>query len=117
MSENRPTANLTDLFTQGVIPEPPKQLSQEEKEQLADAGTPFVIHSIAYGDDGEFDPYFEFSVTLEGKPATFRLSSNKNRDPLVQALADATATQDVAGVRLRAIGTRGGNKFITIDQA
>lgn len=117
MTDQPQPVDLSTLIESGQVQAPAVQLSQADKEALAEEGTPFTINSIIYGDDGEFGPYFQFEATLNGKPVSFRIGSNEKRDSFLDALANITAKQPVSGVRLRAIGTRGGNKFLTVEPA
>lgn len=106
------------LIQQGKLEAPPEQLDQAGKEALAEAGTPITVNAIQYGESGEFGPYWEFHALVNGKATTFRLSSHESRDTWIQALAAVTGQgQPISGLRLRAIATRGGNKFITVEQA
>lgn len=116
-AEQKPTIALSDLLAQGAVQAPPTQLDQEAKESLAEAGTPLKLDTIQFGDSGEFGPYWQFEGSVDGKPVSFRLSSHEGRDSFIASLAAITATQSISGVRLIAIDTRGGNKFLTLGPA
>ena len=109
--------SLADLIAQGEVAPPPVQLDQDGKEALAEAGTSFTITSIQFSDDSDFGSYFQFEVQIDGKPVSFRLTSNEHRDSFIESLMGVITAGPISGVRLKALGTRGGNKFLTIEPA
>ena len=117
MTEQQPVRNINDLIAQNAIPAVEKIFGQDEKNQLAEAGTPFIVNSIAMGNDEQYGPYWQVEALLDNQPISFRLSQHERRDAFMSGVAGALASGPIGGLRLKAYTGRGGNAFITLEPA
>ncbi len=115
MTEQQPVRNVNDLIAQNAIPAVEKIFGQDEKNKLAEAGTPFIVNSIAMGDDEQYGPYWQVEATLDNQPISFRLSQHERRDAFMQGLAAVLPAGPIGGLRLKAYTGRGGNAFVTLE--
>jgi hypothetical protein len=89
----------------------------EEKEALAEAGTPFIIRSVQVGEGKDFGGYWEVTIELNGRERVFNLGVNDNRDSLMETLASVSAVEPISNCRLVIKSRRGGNAFLMIEPA
>jgi len=108
--------SLKELKERGDI-EVQTLMGVDEKEALAEAGTPFTVISVKAGEGTDFGGFWEVTIHLQGRERVFQLGFNQHRDPLMEALASVTAVEPVTNCRLVIKSRRGGNAFLMIESA
>lgn len=106
---------LRQMVDSGSVAPPSSQLSKEEKEALADAGTPFSIVSAAIGEGTEYGGYYEVAIMLDGKERMFQLSMHPKREAFMADLMAAFPGDPIDNCRLVNKGGSKGSPFLTIE--